>query len=111
MPDESKDLEHDFEQEMYRLYEIAKKECGYNAAYFLQMLREKGAVDAAKQLLRSKHAASGLTKLYECRRLDLSLEAVVCENPKWHPLFTEQDIETARERLIDLGYHPKATNG
>ena len=45
-------LEKQFEQEMLDIYITAKKECGYNATRFLQMLSTKGGVSAAKQLIR-----------------------------------------------------------
>lgn len=42
-------LEKRFEQEMIDIYMIAKKECGYNASRFLQMLGAKGGLAAMRQ--------------------------------------------------------------
>jgi hypothetical protein len=41
-----------FDREMYRLYEEPKKH-GYNATYFLRMMREHGGVETARRLLAS----------------------------------------------------------
>jgi hypothetical protein len=49
-------LEKRFEQEMIDIYMIAKKECGYNASRFLQMLGAKGGLAAAKQLISNPAA-------------------------------------------------------
>ena len=47
----------------------------------------------------------GYTHLYE--RGHLEIEAVVVENPKWHVLFTPEEIARARKRLKDYRYEPK----
>ena len=44
-------LEKQFEKEMLNIYRMAKKECGYNAVRFLQLVSEKGGLAAAKQLI------------------------------------------------------------
>ena len=41
-------LEKRFEQEMINIYTTAKKECGYNASRFLQLVSTKGGLAAAK---------------------------------------------------------------
>ena len=47
-------LEKQFEQEMVDIYMTAKKECGYNASRFLQMISAKGGLAAAKQLISKR---------------------------------------------------------
>jgi hypothetical protein len=42
--------------------------------------------------------------LWERDRLDLTVEAVILEEAKWHPLFTPEEIEICRKRLKDYGY-------
>jgi hypothetical protein len=44
--------------------------------------------------------------LWEHQRLDLSVEALVCEQP-WRSLFTEDEIDEAKMRLKRLGYEAR----
>lgn len=100
----SENLALEFEQAMYDIYRNAKLECNYNATYFHQMLCRMGGVAAAKWLLNDDKIHDGFTKLWECGRLDLTMEAEVWENAKWHPLFTDSEIKKAEQRLRDLNY-------
>ena len=98
-------LESAFDEAMRNIYQSALSECRYRATRFLQMVEQYGGVSAAKQLLHSPGHPEGLTKLWELRRLDLSMEALVLKDP-WKTLFTEEDIRIARKRLKDLDFNP-----
>lgn len=95
-------LEHEFENEMRKIYEQAV-ECGYRPTRFLQLISEKGAVETAKQLLYSSTYSEGLTKPWELKRLDISMEALVIKKP-WSSLFTEEQLQVAKKRLKNLGF-------
>ena len=97
-------LESAFEQAMYDIYTMAQRECDYTASYFHQMLEESGGVGAAKRLLNTNTPSDGFTRLWECGRLDLTVEAVIWDNKEWHPLFTQGELKVSRRRLEDLGY-------
>jgi hypothetical protein len=97
------DVEKKFHQAMVTVYESAKRETGYNAVRFLQMLSEQGGVATARQLLHSSHVSDGFTALWERRRLDLAVEAVVLQ-PEYESLFSYDEREIARERLLSYGY-------
>ena len=56
-------LEKRFEQDMIDIYTTAKKECGYNASRFLQILGAKGGLAAAKQLISKPGGTDGFTTL------------------------------------------------
>lgn len=101
MADDS--IEGRFHHEMIRIYERAKRECGYNATRFLQVVTELGGLQAAKSLLRANTLSDGLTELWRLGRLDLSMEALILRSP-WNSLFTEEELATAANRLRDLGY-------
>src|SRR5206468_10560498 len=45
------------------------------------------------------------TALWERKRLDLSVEAVMLQ-PEWHPLFSDAEREIARRRLAEYGFEP-----
>ena len=97
-----------FEQAMFDIYRRAKAEAKYNASIFLQLVTTRGGLDTARYLINQPKPSDGYTHLYERERLDLTVEAMVVENKKWHPLFQPEEIEKARKRLIDYGYEPKA---
>ena len=98
-----------FHEEMLGIYEKAKKECGYNATRFLQMVQEKGGVKAAKQWLSNDTPQEGLFKLWELDRLDLSMEALVLRK-QFRRLFTDEELTRARKRFLDLNYVIKEDN-
>ena len=99
------ELERRFHRTMIQVYQEAKAECNYNATYFLRLVNEKGGLRAAKQLLQGEAPAQGFTTLWECGRLDLSVEARVLR-PEFAPLFTDKERAVARQRLQDYGYEP-----
>ncbi|WP_187969326.1 hypothetical protein [Aquibium microcysteis] len=94
----------DFEKAMHDIYVIAKKDAGYNAKLFLQMLNQRGGLATAKHLINATQPSEGYTRLYERGRLDLTVEARVLGNPKWHDLFTAEEIAKAKARLEAYGY-------
>ena len=95
-------IENRFHQEMLRIYRETAK-FGYYPRYFLQMVGDLGGVYAAKRLLSSRDLQSGFERLWTEGRLDLSVEALVLEEP-WTSLFTDEELTEARSRLKDLGY-------
>lgn len=99
-------LEEAFSHAMFEIYRRAKAEANYPANIFLQMLTERGGIDTAKFLINQRNPSDGYTHLYERDRLDLTVEAEVVDNSKWHPLFTQDEIERARKRLAEYGYVP-----
>lgn len=101
------DIEKEFDQAMFKIYRRAKEEAGYNAVRFFQMLYKKRGVQTAKDLINPDSPSDGYTALWEKGRLDLTVEAMVVENEKWHELFTDDEIEKAKERLKEYKYKPK----
>ena len=97
-------LELGFHDAMLGIYHRAKCETGYNATYFLQMVNARGGLDAAKRLVATDAPSEGYTKLWELGRLDISVEALIHDNPKWHGLFTRQELNKVRDRLDAYGY-------
>jgi hypothetical protein len=93
-----------FDSAMLDIYNRAKVEAKYHATIFFQMLADNRGVATAKTLINSAKPSDGYTALYERNRLDLTVEAVVIGNPKWHTLFTPDELSRARKRLKDYGY-------
>lgn len=98
-------LEMAFHERMRQIYDQAKSECGYSANRFLQMVNAEGGLEAAKKLLSSDGYSEGLTRLWEEKRLDISMEATVLQDP-WSGLLTEQELSIASKKLEELGYSP-----
>ena len=97
------ETERKFNIAMKEIYETAKRECGYNATRFLKLLAEKGGVVAAKQLICKAGGTDGFATLWECGRLDLSVEAHVLKE-EFKELFTEEERKLCRDRLLEYGY-------
>ena len=97
-------LEAEFHRAMVNIYHAAAS-IGYRPTYFLQLINEHGGVIAAKRLLRAAEPQSGLIKLWELDRLDISAEALVLQE-RWRTLFSDDERHAARERLRDYRYDP-----
>lgn len=97
------DSESRFNRAMLDIYRRAKEECNYNATRFLQMISERGGVATAHALLATPGPSDGFTALWECGRLDLTVEAHVLK-PEFIRLFTEEEKNIARTRLNEYGY-------
>ncbi len=98
------ELEKKFDAAMMTVYQRALAEARYKATIFLNMLYEKGGLRTAKQLINEPQPSVGYAALWERGRLDLTVEALVIDNPQWHPLFEPEELEKARKRLKDYEY-------
>jgi len=103
------DLERAFHERMVQIHEQAKLECNYKASRFIQMVRAEGGLATAKKLLSSDAYSEGLTRLWEEKRLDISMEAVVLRKP-WRKLFTDMELSVADKKLLDMGYEARQEN-
>ncbi|MQW86012.1 hypothetical protein [Sinorhizobium saheli] len=102
----TEDLERQFDAAMMGIYQRAKTEAKYNATVFLRMLDERRGLATAKYLINAATPSEGYTNLWERNRLDLTVEALVLENHKWHPLFSSDELAKARSRLVAYNYKP-----
>lgn len=96
-------LENKFDADMQNIYKTAKKELGYNATRFLQLISQIGGLQAAKKLISKDGGTYGFEVLWEHKRLDLSVEAHVLK-PEYKELFIEEERTLCRERLENFGY-------
>ena len=104
------DLKAQFDQAMFGVYRQAKEEAKYNATIFFQMLTDTGGLRTAKTLINAPKPSDGYTALWERGRLDLTVEAVVVENARWHSLFVPEEVERAQRRLLQYGYKTPRSN-
>ena len=98
------DLETQFHEQMLGIYDEATT-FGYYPRYFLQMVNDHGGVQAAKILLGKPDPSDGFERLWDERRLDLSVEALVLREP-WRGLFTLDELREAYRRLDGSDYDP-----
>ena len=98
------DQEKHFNTAMREIYVTAKRECGYNAVRFMQLVAEKGGVAAAKQLISKNGGTDGFATLWEYGRLDLSVEAHVLKK-EYKELFTDDERKICRDRLNEFGFY------
>lgn len=91
---------------MVAIYQTAKRELGYNATRFRQMLGEQGGLVTARQLLWSDTPSDGFTTLWERHRLDLTVEDHVLR-AEFATLFSDAEREQALNRLKAYGWRPK----
>ena len=97
------ELELQFHRAMISIYESAKDECHYNATRFLGMVSERGGLATARALLATREPSDGFTALWECGRLDLTVETLVLQ-PRFAALFSEEERNVAKTRLEEYGY-------
>jgi 5-methylcytosine-specific restriction enzyme A len=96
--------EPDLELALQNEFQRATRECiaiGYHPTRFLQMLGEHGPIATTIELVMGNH--EGFEKLWELRRLDLSVEAIILREP-FRRLFSPEVLEQAEQKLRDVGY-------
>jgi hypothetical protein len=101
-----KELERKFDAAMENVYVRALNEAGYRATAYHEMLVRHRGLETAKRLVNASSVSTGYTALWERKRLDLTVEALILES-KWHVLFEAEELEKARKRLKDYGYDPQ----
>lgn len=75
---------------MLSIYTRAWSECHYPATRFLQLLSERGGLGTAHYLLGTSEPSYRFAALWESKRLDLTVEALVLENPEWAIFFPKR---------------------
>ena len=99
-------LEKEFDDAVMNAVREGEK-LGYSASFYLQKRAQDGPLVTAHRLLKDKHS-HGLWKLKSMHRLDLSLEAIVYDNPKFQPLFSQAIVDRCKDKLTKLDYFKKA---
>ena len=95
-------MSDNFDEAMLDIYRKADRELGIKFKNFLDKVVTLGAINAAKHFLHDP-LQSGFTTLWEHKRLDLTMEALVIQR-EWAHLFTERELDEARKRLADHGW-------
>lgn len=85
---------------------LEAQELGYRPNQFLGMLGSEGGYLTVLKLLSKRTPSEGFTKLWELKRLDLTVEALVVES-RWRSKFDDQLLMKAERLLSDVGYRYK----
>lgn len=96
--------ETQFHESMLNIYQAAKSEANYNAQRFLQMVVDHGGLEAARMLIHSSQVPEGYVALWERGRLDLTVEAMILAREPYKSLFTDEELEICKKRLLEYGY-------
>lgn len=96
-------LKNKFNEDVIESIEGSKK-LGYIPTRFIQMLQKENN-DGYKLALKivKTNAVSGLEKLWEMGRLDLTMEARILK-PEYKDLFSKEIIDICTKKLKQLGY-------
>ncbi len=100
----SEELLERFHAQMLNIYHRAKDEANYTASRFFHMVGENGGFESARILINANTVSEGYTGLWERGRLDLTVEALILENPEYHPLFTVEELNICQQRLAEYKY-------
>ena len=100
-------LEDRFHDRCVRGTEVLQKLLGRPRTEFRRMIAVHGAVEATKRLIHAPQASDTFGVLWERRKLGLTMEAIVVDEPEWDPLFDDEDRRAAYRRLKDCEYEPR----
>lgn len=92
----SKTLQAKFHGEMLALYDHCAR-IGFRPVLFRRLVILKGGVEAARELV-FKPGTTGLERLIEAKKTELSMEAAMTR-PEYRVLFTPLEIKEAAKRL------------
>lgn len=98
-----KAIVEELEREFMHAVAVCKSKYGYNPTRFLQMLEAHGPVETAILLVNDSKIHEGLEKLWEFKRLDLSVEAIISQ-ARYCKLFSVEVLSKAKSRLKKMGY-------
>lgn len=101
--DEYRELERQFNEGIIEAYRFLARTINYKAVWFLDTVAREGGIGAARQFIYGRDATYGLERLRQADLLDRSIEAWVLE-PRFEPLFTDEEREKARNRLVQYGF-------
>lgn len=94
-----KRLKVDFEEAMYEVNRLGKAGWGKGSSRFVQTIESHGAVGAAQYFINKKLHPGQFYMETAGDKPELTMEWMIWHNPKFHVLFTVQQLEICRKRL------------
>lgn len=102
--DEFLQLENELHDELLQSIDLSVQiGAKINKDIILSQIYRYGAIGAANRVIKegTEKLHSGLIKMYEVNRLDLTIESIILKD-KYHILFTPDILEKAQQRLDKL---------
>jgi len=97
-------LKKEFNKAAWEIYNEARVKLKYDSEVFYRMINDHGGLGAVKNLINAGKPSQGFLFFLEKGKLNLSAEALALSDPKWAPLFSEKELNRARDRLKRHGY-------
>jgi hypothetical protein len=77
---------------------------GYNRpSRYLQLVRSRGGIDAARHLVHMSELTEGFQRLRDAGRLELTVEYLILRS-EYSCCFSAEERMLARRRLVENGY-------
>lgn len=96
-------LEQEFDDAVMQAVRDGEK-LNYSASVFLDMRHRYGTVETSRRLINSAQVPYGFAKLQHLNRLNLTIEAIIHDNPKFQALFSQKTLDNCDARLAAVGY-------
>ena len=84
--------------DMLKIYREVDLQCGYKLDIMLQRINNKGALYAAKSLIRDEETDNGLEFLIKANKEELSLENLILSD-KYKDVYDDEDKQICNDRL------------
>lgn len=95
-------LEEQFHAEMIRICTEAI-EGGYTTKYVRDQVQRNGGLIVARCILNAEHVSRAFNPLVDAGQERLTVEALVLSR-NWDDLFTQEELNIAKERLRCIGF-------
>lgn len=83
---------------LFTLIGRCRVEVDYHPVQLKEMAHAHGAIGAVRRLVNAPTPSDGFVRLWDAKRLDLTVEALALGFPS---LFTQDELDAARRRLDD----------
>ncbi len=100
------ELERELHELMMEATRVCKRELRWNPTGALGMIEQYGAAEAARRMVMLPDGSSGFARCWEEDRLGLTVESIIGDDPKFAPLFTEEVLSVAGQRLENARRNP-----
>lgn len=100
------DLELDLEQDCRNIYKKSDVELGYKPTILMQLISNssKGVKLAVMDIINNPYPSKAFEFYRENKHLEMTLEALIYENEKYHKLVGNDTVLNAKKRLSQVGY-------
>ena len=99
------ELKKSFHQDIINLYKMINKIVKYKPTRLMDFINKYGGYEAAVKYITTESNVQDFAVLWECERLDLSVEALIT-NEKYRSIFSEDVLAYCDRKLKEYSYAP-----